>query len=187
MGYQLFHDCMRSLLQPLVEAGRNGVNMTCGDGFIRRVYPILAAYIADHPEQCLVACCKENFCPKCPVDPTRRGQPSHDPVNTILRDPTATAAAIMEKLEGDNPESFQTLGLRSVVPFWTSLPHCNIFRCITPDILHQLHKVMFKDHTVKWATACIDGNEDEVDRRFRTMTAHGDLRHFKKGISLISQ
>ncbi|EKM48019.1 uncharacterized protein PHACADRAFT_61828, partial [Phanerochaete carnosa HHB-10118-sp] len=62
-----------------------------------------------------------------------------------------------------------------------------IFTCFTPDILHQLHKGMFKDHTVKWATECVEGGEDEVDRRFRTMSPHGDLRYFKKGISLISQ
>ncbi|KAH9928242.1 hypothetical protein B0H21DRAFT_781211 [Amylocystis lapponica] len=67
------------------------------------------------------------------------------------------------------------------------LPHCDIFACITPDLLHQLHKGVFKDHLVSRATACVEGGEAEVDCQFKAMTAHPDLRHFKKGILLVSQ
>ncbi|KIP01316.1 hypothetical protein PHLGIDRAFT_27025 [Phlebiopsis gigantea 11061_1 CR5-6] len=186
-GYQLFHDCMRSLLEPLIEAGKNGVEIECGDGFVRRVFPILAAYIADHPEQCLVACCQENFCPKCPIQPKERGTSSRSLHDSLLRDPVKASEMIKNHLNGDKPTDWKASGLRPVMPFWVDLPHCDIFRCITPDILHQLHKGMFKDHTVKWATACMEGEDDEIDRRFKAMSTHGDLRQFKKGISLISQ
>ncbi|KZP09301.1 hypothetical protein FIBSPDRAFT_688677, partial [Athelia psychrophila] len=82
---------------------------------------------------------------------------------------------------------YTTQGLHSVKPFWKHLPHCDIFSCFTPGILHQLHKVVFKDHLVAWATRCVGGGPDEIDQQFRTMPPGNGLHHFQKGISLVSQ
>ncbi|KAI0354674.1 hypothetical protein OH77DRAFT_1404497 [Trametes cingulata] len=182
-GFRLYHRCMHALLEPLIKAGREGVEMVCADGCLRRIYPILAAYIADHPEQCLVTCCQENFCPKCPVSPSERGEPKGEP----LKKADDVDAVLRAAVGGERRNEFEALGLRPVQPFWSGLPHSDIFSCITPDILHQLHKGVFKDHIVSWATKCADEGSTEIDRRFRTMTRHPDLRHFKKGISLVSQ
>ncbi|KAF8986397.1 hypothetical protein BDQ17DRAFT_1436288 [Cyathus striatus] len=60
-----------------------------------------------------------------------------------------------------------------------------------PDILHQLHKGIFKDHIVSWASSAMGSSQveniREVDDRFKAMTTHPTLRHFKRGISLTSQ
>ena len=72
-------------------------------------------------------------------------------------------------------------GLRHIPrPFWADLPHANIFTCITPDLLHQLHKGVFKDHLVKWVSI---GLEDELDARMARMPPYQGVRtpHLQKG------
>ncbi|KAF8527228.1 hypothetical protein JB92DRAFT_3218673, partial [Gautieria morchelliformis] len=72
-GWQLFHYCMRTILLRMVNAGASGVDVLCADGGIRKVFPVLAAYVADFPEQALVACVKENWCPICKCYPEDHG------------------------------------------------------------------------------------------------------------------
>lgn len=192
--YRLFHRSMRSILEPLYTAGKEGVWMTCADGGVRHVYPIVAAYIADHPEQCLVSGCQENFCPKCQVPPEERGEGKH----TLLRDPQIITDLLFQASmhlntrrasRGAIPPLFVALGLRELMPFWLNLPYCNIFYAITPDLLHQLHKGVFKDHGSVWTGKALTGNQDqdELDARFKSMPSHPEIRHFNHGISLVSQ
>jgi len=181
-GYHLFHYCMSKILAALVKAGNEGVKITCGDGFIRIFFLILAAYVADFPEQCLVACCMENRCPKCTTKPDERGNYAESP----YRDQKTTLDILEEHRKGGDPVKFDQYGIRPVYePFWKDLPHSNIFNSFTPDLLHQLHKGVFKDHLVKWCTAVM--GEAEVDARFKAMSSYSGLRHFKKGVSFVTQ
>ncbi|KAJ7870405.1 hypothetical protein B0H13DRAFT_2556335 [Mycena leptocephala] len=180
--YRLFHQCMSIILASVVEAGKTGTKMVCADNFVRNVWPILAAYVADYPEQCLVACCKENRCPLCTVNPDERG----DHLPHDKRDERETLFLMARQQDGEKDTAFEKEGIRSVYPpFWMNLPHSDIFQAFTPDLLHQLHKGVFKDHLVKWCTEII--GQIEVDERFRQMPDHPGLRHFKNGISSVSQ
>ncbi|QRV95463.1 hypothetical protein RhiJN_23481 [Ceratobasidium sp. AG-Ba] len=112
---EIFHRCMEELLEPLATAVKNGgEEVPCADGNIRRIYPVLAAYVADHPEQCKVACVKQTHCPLC-----------------------------------------------------------------------TLHKGVMKDHLIRWVTEIL--GKSLIDERYTSMPNYQGLRHFKNGISSVSQ
>ncbi|KAG2353255.1 hypothetical protein BDR07DRAFT_1454604 [Suillus spraguei] len=172
--YRLFHHCMSLLLQPLVAARSDGVEMC--------VYPILAAYVANFPEQCLVACCKENLCPKCLVAVDERG----DGLDSAMCDPESTKDVLQRHKNGQHPPEFEENCLCAIYkPFWANMPHANIFLVFTPDLLHQVHKGVFKDHLIKWCLQII--GEEEMDACFKAIPDYPGLCHFKKGISTVKQ
>ena len=60
-------------------------------------------------------------------------------------------------------------------PFTEHFPNANIYELITPDLLHQLIKGVFKDHLVEWVCEYLEREHgkskadsilDEIDRRY---------------------
>jgi hypothetical protein len=173
---------MSIIMQSVIAAGTSGRKMVCADSLVHDVWPIFAAYVADYPEQCLVSCCKENRCPVCTVKPNERGNHESHP----FRDLPETLFFMKRQQVGEKDTVFEETGMRAVYPpFWADLPHSDIFQSFTPDLLHQLHKGVFKDHLIKWCTEII--GQLEIDTRFKAMLAHPGVRHFKNGISTVSQ
>ncbi|QRV77014.1 plasma membrane ATPase 4 [Ceratobasidium sp. AG-Ba] len=176
----LFHQCLKSLLKPLAEACENGVEMECHDGGVRRIYPVLTAYVADYPEQCKVACTKTSHCPTCVVKPGQRG----DLQNSAYRTRDAVIDAMKEEAEKGSAK-FRRLGLFQVKPFWEKHKYTDMGCLLTPDLLHQLHKGVLKDHLTKWAAHIVGSKV--IDERHKTMPEYHGMRHFKNGISSVSQ
>ena len=175
------------VLSPLIEAGKHGVNMSAGNGNIYRVHPILSCYVADYPEQCLVACSKSGTCPKCRTS----AEDLQDMEPREPRTQTWTEEVINEAKATSNTQTqfFNKCMMEEVsgslnTPFWKGFPFTDIHRSITPDVLHQLYQGVLK-HLLSWCNRAMA--PEELDRRIRTLpVAHG-LRHFKNGISALSQ
>ncbi|KAG1865571.1 hypothetical protein C8R48DRAFT_551314, partial [Suillus tomentosus] len=183
----LFHDSMCTVLDPLKEAGRNGMEVVGGDGKVRRIHPILACYVADYPEQCLVACAKYGTCPKCQSPASELG--SNMPGEP--RTQAWTMGVIKDaKAKSRNLHQFHSLcqskGVSGTVqrPFWDGFPYSNIHLSMTPDVLHQLYQGIFK-HMVTWCDYFL--HPSELDARIKSLPPCFGVRHFQKGWSELSQ
>ncbi|KAF9458321.1 hypothetical protein BDZ94DRAFT_1284869 [Collybia nuda] len=151
---RLFHQSMRIILSPLIKAGKEGVKMTSADGKIRQIHPILACYVANFPEQCLVACAKYGTCAKCQTHADHlqyigsETSPLHTPKWTQNVISTAQKMSSTAKVSG----SIHT-------PFWSGFPFTDIHMSMTPDVLHQLYQGVFKHLNGISALAQITGME----------------------------
>ncbi|KAH9856108.1 hypothetical protein C2E23DRAFT_866199 [Lenzites betulinus] len=181
----LFHACMAHVLAPLQQAGLEGIDIVSGDGITRRGHPILAVYIGDYPEQLLVTCCKNGTCPKCDI--TRGDVGNSTDTQRPLRDLDNVLHALDSFDEG--PTAFsracREAGIKPVVnPFWKDLPYVNIFRFITPDILHQLYQGLVK-HLLSWLKSAYGA--EELDARCRRLPPNHHIRLFLRGITTLQK
>ncbi|EIW56974.1 uncharacterized protein TRAVEDRAFT_170977 [Trametes versicolor FP-101664 SS1] len=181
----LFHACMGHVLAPLREAGVHGIDIVSGDGVTRRGHPIFAMYIGDYPEQLLVTCCKTGTCPKCDVSRDDVGS------STDTRRPLRDLKKVLKALDtfDDGATAFsracREAGIKPVVnPFWQDLPYVDIFRSITPDILHQLYQGVIK-HLLSWLKSAY--GPEELDARCRRLPPNHQIRLFLRGVTTLQK
>ena len=179
----LYHACMRVILDPIKAYGETGIKMVGGDGISRRCHPIFALFVGDYPEQVLVACTYGSRCPKCLVPPDELGSPNrfaprdYDKARDayLLADGDAHVFHLACREVGQKPVYH---------PFWESLPFTNVFISITPDILHQLLQGVLKNLIV-WVLVAF--GSAEIDARCRRLPPNHHIHIFAKGISILSR
>jgi hypothetical protein len=184
---RLFHECMAHITNPLILAGQQGIQMTSADGSVRLVFPILASYVADHPEQCLVSCSKQGTCPKCRISHNTLNSPT--PAEPRTHDWTLGVMQAAQSTCKTSNQYFKYCMKREVSgyvykPFWVHLPYTDIHLSITPDILHQLYQGIFR-RLISWCQAVL--TPSELDNRIRCLPPAIGVRHFPKGFSILSQ
>ncbi|KAJ7618617.1 hypothetical protein FB45DRAFT_981191 [Roridomyces roridus] len=168
----LFHASLRYIFEPLRAAMTVPELALFGDGHYRRVIYGLGPYIADYPEQVLLACVVQGWCAR------------------IL---TAQAGGAVNDMEA----LFEALGhgalwddygvIPDVLPFTWSFPRADIHELLSPDLLHQVIKGTFKDHLVAWVGDYIERAAmtkkimADIDRRIAAVPPFPGLRRFPEG------
>ncbi|TFK87763.1 hypothetical protein K466DRAFT_586114 [Polyporus arcularius HHB13444] len=157
--------------------------MRCPDGHFRRALFEMGPVIADYPEQVYLSGIVQGWCPKCRAyadDLSTAGPPRF----------RAHTEAIVETF--DPGILWDVFGVNAdVEPFTTHFPRADIHELLTPDLLHQLIKGVFKDHLVDWVTDYIklsapserDAAEilDQIDIRLACVPPFPGMRRFPTG------
>ncbi|KII90591.1 hypothetical protein PLICRDRAFT_106965 [Plicaturopsis crispa FD-325 SS-3] len=179
---QLFHASVSAILQTLKPGMTTAEVFRFPDGHFRRVIFGLGPYIADYPEQVLLAGVVQGWCPRCTSMPDDLDGQS-GPRSQHLTD---------ELVANFDPALlWDAFGIvADVVPFTNDFPRADIHELLAPDLLHQVIKGTFKDHLVTWVGDYLvaehgekRGNEilDDIDRRIAATPSFPGLRRFPQG------
>ncbi|KAI0713722.1 hypothetical protein C8Q76DRAFT_620400 [Earliella scabrosa] len=190
---QLFHVSLHSILKSLKPGMTTPEVVRYADRhFCRTIYG-LGPYIADYPEQALLACIVQGWCAKCDAhrdkldsDGDRR---SHQVTDALLDgldlkalwdDYGIVGDLLVSRLEHNDISH----------PFTVAFPRADIHELLSPDLLHQVIKGTFKDHLVTWVHEYLELTHGktraavilaDIDRRIAAAPHFPGLRRFPEG------
>ncbi|KAI6102381.1 hypothetical protein EDD16DRAFT_1696647 [Pisolithus croceorrhizus] len=179
----LFHPSLEAIFHAMHPAMTKPQSVKCADGHYHRTIYGLGPSIADYPEQALLACIVQGWCPKCTAHQTHL---DHDP-NAILHNHEYTQL-LMDSFASH--VLWQKYGIvDDILPFTASFPHANFHELIAPDILHQIIKGTFKDHLVSWVETYLKKHYKndfaavlaDIDCRIVVVPPFPGLQHFSQG------
>ncbi|KAG8788454.1 hypothetical protein FRC12_014553 [Ceratobasidium sp. 428] len=191
LNRRLFHRCMTVLTRPLRRQDPHDV--VDPEGNVRSVLYELAGYIADLEEQWLVAGLGGQTCPHCARDSAHLGDHQSgiprtraefldqlDNIKEVHKDTWGRSPSLEEYLDLAGEKHFNGVDK----PFWRFIPGLDIFRVLSPDLLHGFHK-FFHDHIYRFNRTGM--GIDEYDARIRLQSQFSGDRTFHHGVSHISQ
>ncbi len=178
----------------LEKLSRTGLEIRCADGLIRSCYPIIAGFMVDYPEQCLLTAVKYNqHCSICQVPPNSREMLEGGP---WLRRTHQSTQAQIEKQQRENIKQAAPAYVHPVHNFAWNHNLANIHDAMMVDVLHQLLKGIVM-RLIGWVKGVIaevispetrlrrdrstiaDGTATEqLDARFRQVPAFPGLKMF---------
>ncbi|KAH9013796.1 hypothetical protein EDB83DRAFT_2508700 [Lactarius deliciosus] len=189
---QLLHSSLAKILEPLRPGMTTPEVVRFPDDHFRKVIYGLGPYIADYPEQALLACVVQGWCARCtaPANDLDFGQQI---LEQTLQKPVPRSQAhteiLVEEFElGVLWDEYGLVG--DIVPFTHYFPRADINELLSPDLLHQLIKGAFKDHLVTWVNEYIEAKYpasqaqkilDDIDWRIALAPPFAGLRHFPEG------
>lgn len=185
---RLYHMAVDIVVQPLKRVAVQGQMMSDPCGLLRKCFTPLAAAIVDNPEQLLISGIASKNSPISVANFREFGNATP----CALRSGNMILNAIEALNSSVDPWDFpqyikeaKKVKLNGVdLPFWRDWAFANPANFLTPDALHQWHKMVY-DHVLRWLR-CIMG-DNEIDFRLSIIHPRVGFRHFREGITKLKQ
>ncbi|KAI9436205.1 hypothetical protein H4582DRAFT_2078816 [Lactarius indigo] len=123
---QLFHSSLAQILSSVRPATSTPEVTRTPDGHFRRVIYSIGPYIADYPEQALLACTVQGWCPRCTA------LPGNLDIGGERRSQELTNALINALDPGSLWDQYGIVGY--VTPFTSEFPRADIHELVAPDV-----------------------------------------------------
>ena len=144
-------DAVFSLIfEPLEAIAKFGKEINCSDGMVRRCFPVLAAWIADHAENEALHGLKRMSCALCEVPVERLGSDAEEAYPT--RDYKKYARMEQRYMDTRDEElaiSLSAVGVKMNRNIFAGISRVTVPLLFKPDILHNVYLGLFK-HLMQW-------------------------------------
>ncbi|KAI6022658.1 hypothetical protein EDC04DRAFT_2936511 [Pisolithus marmoratus] len=188
LSAHLFHSCMDTIFASLKHTAQYGVPMTDALGYVRNCFTPLIAYIADLPEQQLVACIAKNASPVTTATLSQFSDtfphPPRSGAHTLRQ--IQELCAVVHPWDITNfqkkAKAIKLLGVH--LPFWRDWKYADPACFLNGEMLHSCHKFFF-DHPLKWCKEI--ARHHVLDTRYKTQHKRIGVHHFTSGISHVKQ
>jgi len=169
------------ILQPLDDVYEQGIELTCGDGYVRQCFPRLSAWCADHMEYVNLLGLFTTSCPRCEVPPNSLG-------NGTLVWPERDYSAYRDQLD-DTEDGFMNSAMRQLNQIgvnyrriaFSSLHSVSVESLHKPDLLHGIYKGIV-EHTLSWLVKFMKKHKrfDRFNKTWSSLPAYPGFSPFKK-------
>ncbi|KAH9166213.1 hypothetical protein EDB89DRAFT_2115908 [Lactarius sanguifluus] len=188
LSARLWHACMDKAFVRCKDAAVTGYHMADPCGCSRLSFPLLAAWIADLPEQHLISAMAKSTSPlSCAVTNQFGDAFPHPPCHgqetiKLIQDLTSRVDPWMLDVFQDKAKELSLSGVH--LPFWRDWYMADPYHFLVPEILHTCHK-FFYDHPLQWCINAIGALE--FDSRFKSLHPCVGFRHFGNGVMHVKQ
>jgi len=184
---RVWHRCLDIVCIGLKLAARTGTFMNDPNSVTQYCFTPLATYIADLPEQLMIACVTKSVLPISLAEQNQFG----DGIPYAPRDGELTLEilrVLCAKIDPWRLQEFLAAAKKAhlsgvQLPFWRDWRFSNPSIFLIREILHTIHKFFF-DHPFKWCKEVL--GHDELDARYRMQHRRVGTRHFN-GVSHVKQ